>query len=52
MTHGLHVHDLTNDTGRWYQAGCQCGWRSDVAPTLSAVVEAHRKHAREMEDGS
>lgn len=51
MTHSLHVHNLTNDdTGRWWQAGCSCGtWRSDVMPTMSAVVAAHAAHRDEME---
>lgn len=44
--HGLHVTDLGS---RLYQASCQCGaWASDV-DVMSAVVDAHRKHAREME---
>lgn len=50
MTHSLHVHDLTNDTGRWWQASCQCQWRSDVQPTMSAVVAAHAAHRDEMEN--
>lgn len=43
--HGLHVTDLGS---RLYQASCTCQWTSDV-DTLSAVVRAHRNHAREME---